>query len=335
MKRVVASLLFLFILVRIQAETPLVYIVDSYDREAFVWTREISSGLNDGFKELGIEITSVVRTLDAYNNPTEEALRTVAAAILDEISRVRPDLVICTDDDALEYVGMRIDDTPVVFCGINNIGLYLETDRIGTIRYPGKNLTGVYQKIYYSESMNLLRQLVPDAETVAILTDRTTTSRYILEDLEAAGDNLPLRIEDIVVSSDYGDWRNALERWHSDVDTVFLISANAVYDRGRLMSEFETLARFREDSGLPDMACWAYQVEGGILVSAADDGTNQGYYAAIKAAMILDGHHPGDLPITAPYSGVPALNLKRAEDLGIQVLPNLLALFVSSGVLFR
>jgi len=316
------------------ADPPRVFVVNSYDPETFLWTAEILRGLDIAFDEADLGEVRTMRTLDAYANPSEDRLTDIAAGILAEIRSERPDVVVCTDDDALRLVGMELTDVPVVFNGINAIDDYLGTDRIGSLFYPGANVTGVYQTIYFDESVDLLRQLRPRARTFAALADETTTGNALLRDLEQRAPSLSLDLVDRVNSSRLADWSAALERWSGTVDAVFVLSANRLYDGDRQMSEEEAHEWLFDNSDLPEMACWAYQIEGGLLVSATDDGENQGYYAGIKAVQILQGQTPGRISITAPPSGVPAVNVRRARRLGLTIPPNLLMQFRRNGEVF-
>jgi ABC-type uncharacterized transport system substrate-binding protein len=90
-----------------------------------------------------------------------------------------------------------------------------------------------------------------------------------------------------------------------------------------------------DNSALPDTACWTEQVQDGILVSATDDGGQQGRFSAALALKILEGVPPGELPISTPPNGVPALNLARAKKLTITPPQELLSLLIENGVIFK
>ena len=89
------------------------------------------------------------------------------------------------------------------------------------------------------------------------------------------------------------------------------------------------------NSTLPDASCWTEQVRDGILVSATDDGAQQGRFSATLVLKILQGANPGKLPISSPPDGVPALNLARAKSLGISPSQALISMLIENGVLFR
>jgi putative ABC transport system substrate-binding protein len=323
-------------------QVPLLYVVNSYDPESFGWTQDviggIVQGLANGGLKLGIDYQLVNETMDVLNNTAPDQMQTQADRILADIRRRKPDLVLTTDDDALALVGLVLDDIPVVFNGVNgDPHRYLASAGIDAIEKPGHNLTGVYQTTYYRQSLLLIKKLVPSAETFATITDKTTTGRTLLESLKAVDNTaLPLQWKDSLESNRFSQWKEKIEAWQSQVDVVFLLSANAVLDQqGHRMTMKQVIEWMAANSNLPDTACWTEQVQNGILVSATDDGAQQGRFSAVLALKILQGADPGELPITTPPNGVPALNLRRSERLSIAPPQELMSMLIENGVIFK
>ena len=213
---------------------------------------------------------------------------------------------------------------------------YLNSPLLDSIEKPGHNITGVYQITYFHQSLEFIQQLAPDAKTFAVVTDNSTTSFALIEDITSQAAALPLTLQDTLVSSSFSDWKTNILAWQNTVDCLFILSNNAVEDEnGQIMSSASIGAWIQQNSKLPDTCPWAYQVQEGILVSATDSGELQGIHAALLAAEILNGADPGSLPIIAPPNGVPALNGKRAETLNIQLPPELLTIFLETGQIFE
>ena len=321
---------------------PLLYLVNSYDPKNFNWTRDviggIVQGLANGGLNQGIDYQMVNETIDALNHTPPEQMQIQANRILADIRARKPDLVLTTDDDALARVGLALDDVPVVFNGVNgDPRRYLTSARIDSIEHPGHNLTGVYQTTYYRQSLMLIKKLAPSANTFATITDKSTTGQTLLESLRAV-DNalLPLQWKDSLESDQFAQWKEKIKAWQNQVDVVFLLSANTVLDQqGKRMTMKQVIEWTAANSVLPDTACWTEQVQDGILVSATDDGAQQGRISAALALKILQGADPGELPISTPPNGVPALNLARARSLGISPPQDLMSLLIENGVIFK
>ncbi len=323
-------------------DKPLLYIVDSYNPATFEWTRQINAGILAGLERGGLiegENYQVVRdTIDAYVNATPSQMEAQGRRIFEDIQRRKPDLVLTTDDDALTWVGLKLKKIPVVFNGVNgDPRKYLASPQIESLEKPGHNITGAYQRTYFRQSLTLLKKLVPAARSFGVLTDKTTTSLTLVEVLKQIDtQELPMAWKETLVSEQFPKWQQALADWHGKVDAVYILSANAVKDGdGNLMTSDRALEWVAAHSRLPDTTLWAYQVRSGVLVSATDDGGKQGELSAVLALKILRGTNPGDLSITTPPNGVPALNLARAAALDIQVPQDLMALFIDQGVIFK
>jgi len=323
-------------------KVPLIYIVDSYNPENFSWTREINRGIIEGLKEFGfkegVDFNLIRDTIDAYVNAAPRQMEEQGYRILEDIEAKQPDIVLTTDDDALMWVGLNIDDIPVVFNGVNgDPRKYLSSPKIDSIKKPGHNITGVYQTTYFKQSLILLKKLDPEAETFAVISDKTTTGKVLLDAFRQLDSNtLPLKWEDTFVSEKYPEWKVKINEWSESVDVLFLLSDNAIYDEdGTLLINNEAVTWIGENSKIPSTSCWAYQVKLGILVSATDDGVMQGKFSAMFALQIFEGAHPGDIAIVTPPNGVPVLNLKVAKKLGITVPQNLMNMFIEDGIIVK
>lgn len=321
---------------------PILYVANSYDPKSFSWTKDviggIVQGLEDGGLKQGVDYQMINATMDALSNSAPEQMQAQANRILADIQDRKPDLVLTTDDDALTWVGLAIDDIPVVFNGVNgDPHRYLASAKIDSIEKPGHNLTGVYQTTYYRQSLLLIQKLVPSARTFATITDKTTTGKTMLKSLEAVDRaSLPLLWKDRCVSDQFSQWQAKIKAWQDQVDVVFMLSSNAVNDQqGNRMTMQQVIDWIATHSTLPDTACWTEQVKDGILVSATDDGAQQGRFSAALVLKILQGAAPGELPISTPPNGVPALNLARAKHLAILPSQELMSLLIENGVIFK
>ena len=321
---------------------PLLYVVNSYDPKNFGWTRDVLDGIFQGLANGGMNQGSdyelVSETMDALNRNTPEQMQAQADRILADIRARKPDLVLTTDDDALARVGLALDDMPVVFNGVNgDPRRYTVSAKIDSLEKPGHNLTGVYQTTYYRQSLMLIKKLAPSTRTFATITDTSTTGKTLLASLKALdAESLPLQWKDSLESDQFVRWKEKIKAWQNQVDVMFLLSANTVVDQqGNRMSMKQVIEWTAANSFLPDTACWAEQVHDGILVSATDDGAQQGRFSATLALKILQGADPGELPISTPPNGVPALNLARAKSLGISPPQDLMSLLIENGVIFK
>ncbi len=320
---------------------PLVYIVNSYNPATFGWTQEIVDGFTKGLAQKGmvknIHYTTATMNIDAFVNSSEAALEKVAGEILADIKAKQPALILTTDDDALHWVGLKIKNIPVVFNGVNgNPSHYLESPLLNSMDKPGHNVTGVYQTSYFKQSLDFLLKVKPDAKTYAVITDETTTGHALFDQFMEIKSTFLLTMKDKLISKDFGAWKEKIKSWQGNVDFMFLLSANAVNDGGKTIGQGEVGAWIAENSMIPDTCPWGFQVQSGILMAATDSGEQQGVYSADMAADILSGKaKPGEIAITTPEFGVPALNGTRAGKMNLDMPQDLLDAFVNSGQIFE
>lgn len=322
-----------------------IYVVDSYDPTSFPWTQQIFDGIEAGLKENGHVIgqnVSIKRfTLDAYKNKSKASRDKAAATILDALKAEPPHYLICTDDDAIRWVCLEHSlDIPTILNGINgDPSRYLHVGKIKSLQKPAHHITGIYQTSYFGQSLQLLKLILPEASRIAVFTDETTTGLALLNSLKVMDQSqLALRWSKTLMSSQLADWISAINEFQDQqlVDAVLILSSNALHDsQGQLMSMSESLAEFQLHSRLPEIGSWEFQVEAGMMLSAADSGFQQGYLSALYLDQIAKGKMPGDLPFISPSSGIPAINVSRAKQLGLGIPQSLVNTIIESGVAFQ
>jgi len=323
-----------------ESKKNVVYIVNSYNPETFEWTKEEVAGIISGFEKKGmkkdVNYEIITDNMDALVKSSEKEMKKEADRILKDIKNKQPDIVITTDDDAFNWVGLEIDNIPVIFNGVNGIPLkYLTSPRLDSIEKPGHNITGVYQTTYFKQSLDLLKNFYPEAKTFAVITDKLTTSMALMEDIEKQKEHLPMQMKDSLLSEKFSEWKEKILEWQEKVDCLFVFSNNAVKDiNGQNMSPKSVVDWLVENSRLPDTAPWAYQVKDGIFVSASDSGEEQGIHAAFMAAEVLNGAAPGSLSIITPPKGVPVINENRAKKLKTNIPEGALLNFIEFGEIF-
>lgn len=113
-----------------------ILLIDSYHKE-YEWCKSYRIGLYQGLKDTEVNFTHF--EMDTKRLPSSMYQKKAAFAF-ETYKRVKPDLVILGDDNALKYVGKMLLNTitPVVFLGINNNPrAYIPM---------GQNITGVLER---------------------------------------------------------------------------------------------------------------------------------------------------------------------------------------------
>ncbi len=193
---------------------------------------------------------------------------------------------------------------------------------MSSVNRPGGNVTGVtfYNIPTSGKRLELLRQLVPKAEIIAVLQDPNYT---VLEaethELEAAASAMKQKIIIVKASRE------------QDIDTAFsaIVGSGAgallIGAGGFLNSRRHQLVELAALHAIPACFPFSEAVAAGGLFSYGASQTDAYRRAGHYVGRILKGEKPGDLPVEFPTKFELAINLKTAKTLGLSVPTSLIA----------
>jgi putative tryptophan/tyrosine transport system substrate-binding protein len=192
---------------------------------------------------------------------------------------------------------------------------------VASLAQPGGNTIGVnfFNEEITSKRLGLLRELVPNASRLAVLSNPNGPSETQLQDLQEAGRTLGLQILPFHASTsneiDAAFAALARER----VDGLF-VAGDAFFNSRRV--QITTLAT-RER--LPASYASREYVEAGGLMNYGTNLSDTFRQVGIYTGSILKGSKPADLPVLQPTKFEFVINLATAKALGLEVPPTLLA----------
>lgn len=329
----------------IAAKQKRIMIVDSYDR-TYLWSQSTQRGLNAAMLKHGyLENAAMAKRLvdtDSVDTPrvvvkklwmntkkrnSIPEMATATREIIDEIRKFAPDLVLLGDDNAANYIGQQLlgSNIPVVFWGIN--GLPLRYNLVEKLEAPGQNVTGVWQSGYHKESLDLLKRLVPSAQTFAILACDSESTRPNIKAIEQLAQRgvLPMKLMGKVVTNSFEDWKKGALDLAKRVDALFVLNHDTLRDRNGNHVDVMTAGRwYLNNIKLPEASHEDHFVTEGLLLTANDSGFNQGFLAFQMAYGILEqGLNPARMAVRTPERGPYMVNRQRAQALGISLKPAL------------
>lgn len=193
---------------------------------------------------------------------------------------------------------------------------------VASFNRPGGNITGVsiLSGELAAKRLDLLRELVPHAKTIAILINSDFgPSGHFQSDVEAAARALRLSIEFLQANNEreIGEAFNTLTQTRAD---ALLVGPGPFLDSRR-----DLLVSLAAKIAIPA----AYETRstaavGGLMSYGAD--VEDGYRRAGRyVGRILKGEKPADLPVDQATKFEFVINLKAAKALGLEVPPTLLA----------
>jgi putative ABC transport system substrate-binding protein len=172
-----------------------------------------------------------------------------------------------------------------------------------------------------AKRLELLRQLVPTATTIAVLVNPDTpTAEAERRDLQAAAQTIGQQLIFLNARSDR-DIETAFATISQRGAGALLIGAGAF-----LNSRRQKIVALAARHALPAIHFQREAVVAGALRSYGTSITDAYRQAGNYAGRILKGERPADLPVTQPTKFEFVLNLKTAKTLGLTIPDRLLAL---------
>jgi ABC-type uncharacterized transport system substrate-binding protein len=197
--------------------------------------------------------------------------------------------------------------------------------RLGFVRSfnrPGGNITGIslLQVAMAEKRLEVLRELVPTARTIGLLTNPTNPSaETVVPDLHDTAGALGLHLV-VRYGSNPSDVDLAFESFVRDRVQALLVDSDAVF-----LSRRQQITALAARHSVPTIYVSRLYVEGGGLMSYGASIPDAYREAGAYAGRILKGAKPSDLPVLQPTKFELAINLTTAKALGLEVPPTLLA----------
>ena len=267
--------------------------------------RAFSSQLEkNGFRE-GQNIVVEYRAIDDPRGPF------VAAA---ELVRAQPDLlVIAGPEIALQAVIGASGHIPIVMFAVNFDPI--ERGYVTSLAQPAGNITGVISRPLElaRKQIDLLRQVFPDRNRLAVLYDTQSADQFTAADQGAK--SLNLQVQALKVDPAY-DFAGIFEAAAKGGAQLVLVQSSPAFTKH--MPEIgEVAVKHR----LPTMFTFRHYVDHGGLMSYGVDFPPLWRRTADYVARILKGAKPAELPIEQPTKFEFVVNLKTAKALGVTI-PN-------------
>ena len=267
-----------------------IFVLHSYHQE-YPWTK----GENDGFiqalgKDPQLAVQSIyTENLDSKRVPfTEEYQEFFFRYLRDKYRNFSPDLIFCSDDNALQFLlhyhNTLFPGVPVVFCGVNNLGLRYSLD-------PA-HYVGVYEKKELAPNIAFIIGLQPNLRDIYFLGDDSSTNEAIKVEAEKELGRLYPQLRYRFLSGKYlapllAELKNLRQ------GALFLTTIGGFYDdRQNLLTLPTVLDALSATVKLPIISMEDVYVRRGVLGGYVTSGIAQGEVAASLAARILKGEPP-------------------------------------------
>ena len=269
------------------------------------WTLD---ALRAGLRDLGyVEGQSI--TIDArYAEGKLERLPALAA----ELVAARPDVIVTAGPQAARALKDATRTIPIVVAVVNDP---VAAGLVASLSHPGGNLTGLtfQNPELTAKRLELLRDVVPSARRIAVLSDSTMGSGAgVPEAVDAASAlGFVAKVYTVHSAADIGPAFQAIRR--DKVDGLIVLASPM------LNAHRKSLVQIVAQNRLPATYEVRAFVDEGGLMSYGPSFLQMYRRSATYVDKILKGAKPADLPIEQPTKFELVLNLTTAKVIGITI----------------
>jgi putative ABC transport system substrate-binding protein len=263
-----------------------------------------------GFKE-GIHVI--------YNRQNAQGDLNHAQTIARKFLKTKVELIHCIATPSSQAVMKIVKDIPVVFSSVTDP---IDAGLIPPTKHPntgtGMNITGVSDRWPVFQQFEMYTQFFPKAKKWGtIYNPMDPRSLLYIRDMRKATKKLKVELVEAKISHE-GETLKAAQFLSGKV-----LAIHITFD-SMAISSFDTIVKVCNEKKIPlfggDLRC----VSRGAMAAYGLDYFDIGHSAGRKAAQILKGENPGDIPWEIGQKKLLMINEKAAKTQGAIVPPELL-----------
>jgi putative ABC transport system substrate-binding protein len=276
--------------------------------------QNLVTAFRQGLKEAGFVEGQNVAVEYRWGENQPDRLPALAADLIR-----RPVAVIVGDNISAIAAKAATTTVPIVFA---TGGDPVRAGLVTSLNRPGGNVTGVsfFGGVLGAKRLELLRQFVPKATTIAMLVNpNTPTTEAERRDVQAATLAIGQQLIILDVSSAH-DFEAAFATSVQRGAGALLVGSGAF-----LNSHRDRIVALAARHALPAIYAQRDGVVAGGLMSYGTSNADAYRQAGIYAGRILKGEKPGELPVMQSSKFEFVINLKTAKTLALEFHPQLLA----------
>ena len=189
---------------------------------------------------------------------------------------------------------------PVVF---NAVSEPVDAGLIESFEAPGEGITGVSDKLPIDKLLQLIRDLLPDADTIGVIyTTSEANSLSQLAQLEEQAPAYGFKVESVGIT--------ASNEIASACDTLIArgVDCHQNFTDNTVVAALPLLLSKFDEAGIPVFGSEEEQVYNGCIASEGIDYVALGVRCGLQAAAILDGASTNDIPVELVTETAPTIN---------------------------
>ncbi len=290
-----------------------VLVVQSY-HTGYPWVDGINKGIQQGLS--GTDATIEYFYMDTKRKPDAKWKEESGKLAMQKVDEFKPQVVITADDNAQTFFATSYNNKEgaphFVFCGVN-----AEPGKYG---YPASNVTGILERPGFTQLIELIQQVLPNAKKVAFLTDKNETSDPVVTYCKSKPCALDVTYIQPVT---FDEWKAAVAQMQTGYDAVIMYNYHTVLKApgGESTPFLDVIQWTAQNNKLPIFGLMPFDEfkavsVAGVCESAVEHGLEA---AKIAKAILYEGKKASDFPITTAQKGTMFVNKKCAAATNVKI----------------
>jgi len=268
-------------------------------------------GFVDGLEEAGL-VEDEDFTIDYQNAQGEKAnCQTIAAKFVND----NVDLVLAIATPAAQAMASESSEIPILVTAVTDPA---DAKLVESNEKSGTNVAGTSDLTPVKEQMELLTEILPEAETVAVLYNSSESNSVFQVNLaKEAAEELGLSIIDASVSQS-SEIQSVVESLVGKVQAIYSPTDNMI------ASGMATVSMITQEAGIPVIVGEEGMLSNGGLATYGVNYYDLGKLTSSQAVEIIkENRKPADMPILYLTDFELIINKEIADTLGITIPENL------------
>ena len=225
------------------------------------------------------------------------------------------DLVLAIGTGAAQSIASQTSEIPVLITAVTDP---VDAGLVQSSEAPGTNVTGTNDMNPIREQLELIPEILPDAQTVGMLyTSSEDNSILQIEEAKAILEEMNLDyVEQTVTGSN--DVQQAVQSIVTRCDAIYIPTDNT------FASAMPLVGSVVMESGTPVICGATGMVEAGGLITLGLNYYNLGYQTGEMAAQVLEGADPASMPVQSQNQYDYVVNEEMLSALGMELPQSLL-----------
>jgi putative ABC transport system substrate-binding protein len=251
-----------------------------------------------------------------YDRQNAEGDMANATTIAQKFAGDKDDLILSVATPTSQAAAKATSSIPIVFAAVTDP---VAAGLVKDAKAPEANITGVSDMLPVQPHLDLIKQIVPDVQTIGVLYNSgETNSQTLVQQEKAAAEAMGLKVVEATAANS-SEVLAAAQSLVGRADVISVLTDNTV------VSALESVVKVCQENKIPLIAGDTDSVKRGAVAAYAFDYYQHGMQAGQMAAKVLQGTPISQIPVEYAQNLQLAINAAAAEAMGVTIPDDLTA----------